>query len=133
MLEGEEFPAGGTATANTCGGNKFGTLGYRGGGSAAGGGSGGGGRRGLPPPAPAQQNAAQDPEFTLPVAGSGVGGPLPPLGAVEANPLPCRVLQRVIAQALFGGEALGVKAQTLGSHGLHWPFDFLLCAMKDLS
>ena len=87
------------------------------------------------PAAPVQQNAAQDPEFTLPLAGSGVRGPLPPLEAVEANPLPCRVLQRVIAQACvwWGMKALGVKAQTLGSHRLHWPFDFLLCAMKDLS
>lgn len=34
---------------------------------------------------------------------------------------------------VFGGEAVGVKAQTLGSHWLHRPFSLLLCAMKDLN
>lgn len=56
-------------------------------------------REGTTPAAPVQQDEVQDPEFTLPLAGSGVRGPLPPSEAVEANPVPCGVLQGVIAQA----------------------------------
>lgn len=87
MSAGEEFRAGGTATANTCGGNRLGTLGYRGGGSAAGAASGGGGQ-GAPPSRCVQQNEVQDPGLTLPLAGFGVRGPLPPSEAVEARLVP---------------------------------------------
>lgn len=52
MSAGEEFRAGGTATANTCSGNRLGTLGYGGGGGAAGAVSGGDGQGGTPLPSP---------------------------------------------------------------------------------